>query len=119
MADAEENGAMRNLVGEHSMRPGGATSLYVMGVDLLLLQIFGRWQADSYLIYLRRGLVASEPHAKILARTTGMLVQLQQHIQKKLAQIRQTDCRSGIIGRSGNYRPAREGRYEGTGRPVR
>ena len=86
-----------------------------MDGDLLLIQRFGRWRPNSFLSRWRRDLTALGPLSTILARTTGILVKMQHRIHQTSAQIRLTECRAWLRGRSEHYQPALGGWREDPG----
>ena len=73
---ASANGVSPDVIGAHSLRAGGATSLYIQGVAVLLIQRFGRWKSASFLRYLRYDSIALGPLSGALWRESGMLNQL-------------------------------------------
>ena len=70
------NGVHTDVMGAHSPRAGGATSLYIGGVSVVIIQRFGRWGSASFLRYLWYDSVALEPLSAVLATNSGMLNQL-------------------------------------------
>ncbi|OWY93324.1 hypothetical protein PHMEG_00037332, partial [Phytophthora megakarya] len=50
---AASAGKNPRLYGTHSMRSGGATAMFVSGVDRLVIKHFGRWRSDCYEQYTR------------------------------------------------------------------
>ena len=55
----------QNIAG-HSLRSGGATSLAEAGADLATIQAIGRWNSDTFRIYIRKNPVVI--HAVLLGR---------------------------------------------------
>ncbi|EGZ12944.1 hypothetical protein PHYSODRAFT_446922, partial [Phytophthora sojae] len=50
---AKSTGEDPDRYGTHSMRSGGATSLFTTGIDRLAIKRFGRWKSDAYERYTR------------------------------------------------------------------
>ena len=73
---AAAKGVDPDLIGSHSLRAGGATSLYIRGVSVTLIQRFDRWKSASFIRYLRYDAIALEPLSLELAKSAGMLEQL-------------------------------------------
>lgn len=40
--------------GAHSLRIGGATALYALGIDALTIKTLGRWSSEAYQLYIRQ-----------------------------------------------------------------
>jgi len=52
----------------HSLRRGGATSLWLRGVSDAMIQVLGRWQSDAYKRYIMQPLVSIRDAMQVLAR---------------------------------------------------
>jgi integrase len=50
-ADRKQGVAVDEKITGHSLRKGGATSLFLRGVDETLIQALGRWSSDAYKVY--------------------------------------------------------------------
>ena len=47
-------GLDKTKYGAHSLRIGGATALYALGVDALTIKTLGRWSSEAYMLYVRQ-----------------------------------------------------------------
>ena len=52
------NGLTSNLVGSHSLRAGGAMAMYLNGVPHDTVRKMGRWQSDTFLMYIHEQIAA-------------------------------------------------------------
>ncbi|EGZ21665.1 hypothetical protein PHYSODRAFT_496135 [Phytophthora sojae] len=52
-AATSRNGENPRALNTHSLRSGGTTHMYRLGVDALTIQFHGRWASDTFKIYTR------------------------------------------------------------------
>ena len=76
-------------VGSHSLRIGGATSMYHVVDDLKRVQRFGRWSTDTFHIYLWESHEPMRPVAKGMAEDRSELT-------KPLAAVRRSAAEAGL-----------------------
>ena len=65
---ATRSGSNSRHYGTHSLRAGGATSMYKAGIDQLTIQFHGRWQSEAFKTYTR---LCEESTAKIASKMIG------------------------------------------------
>ena len=74
---AAPNGLEAKRFSPHSLRSGGATSMYVRGISVEHIRRFGRWAPDTFRRYLCRDNQVFKFVGNAMIKATGLLGQLQ------------------------------------------